>query len=449
MRNKVTSRSPARAGKKERRSVSAPTAFEGPGAPTPAEPAWRPWSIWTIAAGFFFFSFFTRVAPSVMVDDLMRDFVGGAAFVGNLSAFYYYAYTGCQLPVGMTLDRFGPRRALTTAAIVCMIGVLLFAFAATPGPAYVGRTLIGAGSAFAWIGSMKLATAWFPPHRFAQVIGMTALIGMTGATFGQSLLAPAVDAVGWRATQFATAAFAAVLVVLIVTIVRDRPRGVPAPSLRSAGMLRAVGAILAEPQNWIVGLTVAACGAILMAFAGLWCVPFLGAAYGFDRASAADATSMFFLGWAVGAPVTGWISDRTARRKGTILVGGAACFVAVLTLIYVPGLPGWAPYALLAASGFAGSSSVTGFAVVREINRPESAATAMALVNILPMAGAAMLQPFIGWLLDLQWSGVEIAGARHYAVDAYRMAFIPFVVWAVVTVAASLAIAETRGKSRY
>ena len=99
-----------------------------------------------------------------MTNELMRDFVGGAAFVGNLSAFYYYAYTGCQLPVGVTLDRFGPRRVLTTAAVVCTIGALLFAFATSTVPAYVGRTLIGAGSAFAWIGSMKLATVWFPPQ---------------------------------------------------------------------------------------------------------------------------------------------------------------------------------------------------------------------------------------------------------------------------------------------
>ena len=422
-------------------NISDPASGTGP---VQADPRWRPGAIWTIAAGFFFFSFFTRVAPSVMTNELMRDFVGGAAFVGNLSAFYYYAYTGCQLPVGVTLDRFGPRRVLTTAAVVCTIGALLFAFASSPVTAYVGRTLIGAGSAFAWIGSMKLATVWFPPHRFAQVIGWTALIGMTGATFGQSLLAPVVGAFGWRATQVVTAAFGATLAVLIVLIVRDRPAAAPKPEGARLGMLSGVGEVLRNPQNWIVGVTVASCGAVLMAFAGLWCVPYLGVAFGIDRETAATATSMFFLGWAVGSPSIGWISDRTRRRRLTILVGGIACFASALTLMYVPGLPVWSAYVLLAFSGFSGASSVTGFAVVREINRPESAATAMALVNILPMAGASILQPFIGWLLDLQWTGEEIDGARVYAVSAYRMAFIPFVVWAVGTVIASLAIVETR-----
>ena len=246
-----------------------------------------------------------------MTNELMRDFVGGAAFVGNLSAFYYYAYTGCQLPVGVTLDRFGPRRVLTTAAVVCTIGALLFAFATSTVPAYVGRTLIGAGSAFAWIGSMKLATVWFPPHRFAQVIGWTALIGMTGATFGQSsLLAPVVGAFGWRATQMVTAAFGVTIAVLIVLVVRDRPAAVPKPDSSRLGMLSGVGEVLRNPQNWIVGVTVASCGAILMAFSGLWCVPYLGVAFGIDRETAATATSMFFLGWAVGAPSIGWISDR-------------------------------------------------------------------------------------------------------------------------------------------
>src|ERR1043165_7960192 len=82
---------------------------------------------WATGAVFFFYAWILRVAPSVMIDELMRDFTIGAAAIGNLSAFYFYGYAGMQIPVGMLLDRFGPRRLMTAAAAVCATGCVLFA----------------------------------------------------------------------------------------------------------------------------------------------------------------------------------------------------------------------------------------------------------------------------------------------------------------------------------
>ena len=162
---------------------------------------------------------------------------------------------------------------------------------------------------------------------------------------------------------------------------------------------------------------------------------------------AAFATSNFLIGWGIGAPVLGLLSDRLASRRVPILLGGLACFAPVLTLVYLPGLPQWAVYPLLLLSGIGGSASVTGFAVTREIVRPEVVATAMALVNIVPIILSSALQPFIGWLLDLQWTGVLVDGARHYEVAAFRIAFIPLIVLAVATIVAALAIREPKRAS--
>src|SRR4249919_2446784 len=122
---------------------------------------------WLTAALFFGYAWVLRVAPSVMVEELMRDFSVGAAVLGNLSAAYFYGYAGMQIPVGILLDRFGPRRLMTVAAFVCAAGCVLFATGETLTAATAGRILIGASAAFSLVGAMAVAGQWFAPARFA------------------------------------------------------------------------------------------------------------------------------------------------------------------------------------------------------------------------------------------------------------------------------------------
>ena len=101
--------------------------MRAPSTATEDAPRLLPLLGWLTAALFFFYAWVLRVAPSVMVEELMRDFAVGAAVLGNLSAAYFYGYAGMQIPVGLLLDRFGPRRLMTVAALVCAGGCVLFA----------------------------------------------------------------------------------------------------------------------------------------------------------------------------------------------------------------------------------------------------------------------------------------------------------------------------------
>ena len=181
----------------------------------------RPWIVWSVGALFFCYAFFQRVAPSVMVADIMRDFAVTGAVLGNLSAFYFYAYAGLQIPVGVTIDRYGPRRVLTAAALLCGAGSLMFGLAPTIAIAYAGRLMVGAGAGFALIGTLKLCAIWFPPERFALVTGLTTMLGAFGAINGQAPLAAAISAYGWRATLVAAAALAVIIAGLVWTLARD------------------------------------------------------------------------------------------------------------------------------------------------------------------------------------------------------------------------------------
>ena len=139
---------------------------------------------WATGALFFLYAWILRVSPSVIIDELMRDFAFGAAAVGNLSAFYFYGYAGMQIPVGLLMDRFGPRRLMTLAGLGCAPGCVLFALAPTLWVLSLGRFMIGATAAFSFVGAMMVAGQWFPPARFALLSGLAMMLGMAGGVFG-------------------------------------------------------------------------------------------------------------------------------------------------------------------------------------------------------------------------------------------------------------------------
>jgi MFS family permease len=149
--------------------------------PTAAPPRLLPLFAWTTASLFFFYAWIMRVAPSVMVEELMREFAVGAGVLGNLSAAYFYGYAGMQIPVGLMLDRFGPRRLITIAALACAGGCVLFATGTTLATVTAGRFVIGAAAAFSLVGSMVVAGQWFSPARFALLSGAAPSKLPTGA----------------------------------------------------------------------------------------------------------------------------------------------------------------------------------------------------------------------------------------------------------------------------
>lgn len=405
-----------------------------------------PWFVWGVGAAFFFYSFFQRVTPSVMFADLMRDFAVGGAVFGVLSGLYFYAYAALQLPVGILIDRGGPRRVLTAAAALAGLGSLIFASAESLGWAYVGRFLIGAGCSFGWIGALTLIGIWFPPHRFALLSGLTSMLGMAGAIGGQAPLAAAVEAVGWRGTLFGAAAYGAVLATAIWFIVRDRRRpgmGEAAGTV-SVGVIADLGTVVSNRQTWVLAILSATMGVFILAFASLWGVPYMMTAHGLTRTAAASAASMIYVGWAIGAPLLGWFSDRIQSRRIPLLIGTVVAYSSVLAVVYLPGVSVYGAFGLLLLSGFAGGTAIICYATARENNPPHASGATLGFVNMTTMAAGAVFQPVMGWLLDLNWDGEMVAGARLYSVEAYQIAFLVLLASGIVAVVSALLVRETR-----
>ncbi len=407
-------------------------------------PRWLPWLVWSFGPAMFFYAFFQRVAPSIMIDQLMRDLKVGGAVLGNLSAFYFYAYASLQIPVGLLMDRYGPRRLLCFGASVCAGGTAIFALADALGAAYLGRLLVGIGASFGFVGSLKLATSWLPERRFALASGLLMMAGMAGGILGQAPLAALVEWSGWRQAMLGSAVAGFLLGFGIWMLVRDRPPGVPEQTARAGGreLLRGLGRVFRTGQNWLLALTCASMSAPLLAFAGLWGVAWLMQVHGMSRPEAALTASLLLLGWAFGSPIAGWVSDRLGRRKppliGAMIIGG----LCLALLVYAPGLGPALMRALFFICGLCFGTMVVGFALARENNSPEVHGAAFGMVNGATVATGAVFQPLLGALLDLRWDGRMLEGAPVYDPAAYQIAFSALLVFLLLGLMAALALHE-------
>ena len=407
------------------------------------------WLTWGLLASLYFVGYFQRVAPAVMVDELMRDFSIAATMLGNLSALYFYTYAAMQIPSGLLADAVGPRRVATAAAVVAAAGIVLFAQADSLWLAGLGRALIGASVAVAFVACMKLAGHWFPANRFATVTGISLLIGNLGGVLAGVPLSEAVASVGWRSAMLASAGATLVLAAFVWLWVRDDPseRGYASyahpEALNTVAMSprRSLKLVISERDTWLLFFAGGLIAAPVLTFAGLWGVPYLVQVHGLERSQAAGFTTTMLLGFAIGGPLLGALSDRIGRRKLPYLGAALVHALGWVIFLWVDDLSATALYLLFAAIGFSAGGLIIGFAFAREVNHPGAAGTVGGVVNMAVLGFAAIQQSAMGWILDRNWQGAMIEGARIYDAAAYHAAFL----WlGFSALGAVLAVALTR-----
>ncbi len=237
-----------------------------------------PWFICSLGALFYAYEYLLRITPSVMTSDLMGFYHLNHAQMGNLCAFYYYIYTPMQLFVGVLMDRYGPRRLLTMATLCCVIGSALFAISPLFWIAAIGRLLIGFGSAFAFVGVLKLATIWLPKKYFALFSGLATALGMLGAITGDLVLTKLVQFLGWQETMYISAILGIAIAFLIGLFVRDqsqdRKKAISAKIETLDNAIAGLLKIFKNPQMWVAGLIGCILYVPISAFAELWGIPY-------------------------------------------------------------------------------------------------------------------------------------------------------------------------------
>jgi MFS family permease len=396
----------------------------------------------TLGTLFFCYAFVQRVSPSVMTDELMREFAVGGAALGSLSAFYFYTYASIQLPVGMLTDRFGPRKLMSFTAALCALASIAFALSDSLLMASIGRALIGGTVAFAFVGTLAIAGYWFRPAQYAMLAGLLQTAGMSGGIFGQAPLRQLVETIGWRSSMNVLAVVALALAILLFFLVPKRS-GEQKQHGPQPGIMQGLRAVTVNPQTWICSVIGFGMASSMLALGGLWGVPWLNSIHGYSKTEAAGITSMIFVGWAIFSPLFGWLSDRIGRRNIIQKTGAVIVLIALSALIYATPQNTGLLMLLMFVIGAGGSSMTVCFGSVRELNDINYSSTSLGLMNMCIVGSGAVMQPLIGWLLDLGWGGQLLDGARIYSADGYTWAFVSLLATNLAALVAGFFLRET------
>ena len=390
------------------------------------------WTSYTLVVTGYMLAFFHRMAPAAIATDLQQSFHASGAALGALAAAYFYTYTVMQIPVGVMADTLGIRKIVAIGAALAGVGSLLFGMADSLAVATIGRILVGLGVSSMFISLMKLNSVWFHDRHFGTVGGMSILLGNLGAVLAATPLVWAVTHTSWRNVFVAVGIFSIVLAVLVWLFVRSHPGEAGLPSMRELegkeshpvhqghwfdGLLKVMKNRATWPGFWPnLGI-----GGTLFAFAGLWAVPYLRDVHGMERSVAANHTALLLFFFAIGAMLSGMLSDRLGKRV-PVLLGGIGLYVLCwLPLVFAWQLPGSLSYPLFALMGLGASGFTLSWASVKEVNPPALSGMATSVINTGGFLGAAILQPLVGWAMDQGWDGKLLDGARVYSGHDYQI----------------------------
>lgn len=358
-------------------------------------------------------SYFYRSANAVIAPDLSGEMGLDAGQLGLMTSLFFATFAAMQLPLGVGLDRWGPRWVTPGLMLVGAGGSLLFAVAPSFLPLATGRALIGVGMAGVLMGSLKIFGHWFPPHRFATVSGLLVGIGSLGALLAATPLAWLNQGVGWRAVFLAGALLTAIFALAIMIGARNAPPGETWRSTGAgAGSLRQV---FAHRGFWrIVPLNFLLAGTLL-SFQGLWAGPYLFDAVGLNEIAAGNVLLWLGVGATIGYAASGWLADRFGLARVLRLA-------ALLFLLCQIGLALRPPVALVAALyfffGFGGGFNVMLMAHARRLFPATMTGQVVTAVNLFGIGGTFLLQ----WWLGLVIGAFPRDAAGHYPPEAYATA---------------------------
>lgn len=381
------------------------------------------WLILGCALTFYLYEYILRASPGVIANELMSDFSISAGSVGFLIAFYYFAYVPLQIPCGVITDKFGPRKVVTTSALLCIIGSIIFAESTSVYFAQIGRFLIGAGSACAYICSLKITSVWFDKSKFAFIAGISMMIGTFGGIFGGAPFAHLANAQGWRNAMIIAAVVGSIIAVLAWSIIRDKPKS--KKSIPHEGkLLDGLKIIAAKPQNWLIGLYSLMMFLPLCVFAELWGTPYLMQRFGITNETASYGGIMVLIGYAIGCSVSSKLSDYWKSRRKVMSLSVTYTFIGFAAVLYWPNASFHTVLGLMFFSGIAAGFSILYFTAVQESNPVKYSATSVGFTNALCMTSGFVFQPLLGKLIDYSWDGnFNEAGVPIYALKDYQFAF--------------------------
>ena len=398
---------------------------------------------WLLVAVYYFYQYALRSAPSVMMPELTNAFGVNALGVSAIVGMFYYGYSPFSLVAGTSMDRFGAKRVIPIGAAVVGIGALLFS-TGNAAFANIGRFLQGAGGAFALIGAVYLITKNFPASVAASLIGATQMFGMAGGSAGQFLVGPIIkNGVSWdRFWIYAGCLGLIISAVLLILLPKETPKASTSGSGAFATLLRSLGKVFRNPQSLLCGFISGLLFIPTTILGMTWGVRFLQEARGREYEAAVTLAAAVPLGWMIGCPLLGFISDRLGRRK-PVIFGGTIMLLAIVAWVLFGNPEILRGHTIGILMGIASGAAMLPYTVIKEANPPELGGTATGVVNFLNFTFSALLGPVFGARL------VEMPkGDTSLALAHYQAGFRPLLYGIVVALILTFFLKETGSASR-
>lgn len=365
------------------------------------------------AAGYFL-SYLLRNVNAIIAPELIRDLAVSASDLGLLTSAYLFAFGAFQLPLGILLDRYGPRRVEVVLLLIATGGCVLFSFGHDLQVLAIGRALIGLGVSACLMASFKAFSEWFPVERLASLNSAVMAAGGLGALAATTPLAWALQLAGWRGIFLALA----VLSVAVAAGIFSTPARPAAGNIETLDkQMRAVGGLLASPVFWRFAPQSAMVSGGFMALQGLWAVPWLITVNGYTRDAAAFHLLLVSVAMLVGFLILATSVEPLARRgmpPDRILVIGIGVGVGVMALIVADV---GATHLLWFVLGLVFSISNLSYALLSEYFPASLSGRVNATLNVAVLGGAFGLQWGIGILID------ALGTAGFSPREAFRLAF--------------------------
>lgn len=363
-----------------------------------------------LAAGYFL-SYLFRNVNGVIATDIMRDLGIGAGALGLLTSVYFLTFAAAQLPVGVLLDRFGPRRVQCALLLCAGAGSLVCALPAGLPGLLLGRALIGLGTAGGLVAGLKASAEWFPRERLPLVNGALVMCGGLGAFAATWPVEYGLSRTDWRGLLVLLAIAAAGIAVAVRLIVPGREAARPVQQ-GAAVRLRDVAS---DPRFQRFAPLSASCFGSVLAVQGLWAGPWLADVDGLSRAEVASDLACMAVVLIVAAPLWGALTQRLRGRLPLAQVGAGACALLMATECAVLTTTGFTSVAAWCLFAVFGGMTVLSFSVVADVFPSAAIGRANAALNVLHIGCSFAVQLGIGQIVAL-WDPV----AGHYPAVAYK-----------------------------
>lgn len=365
----------------------------------------RRWIIYLICCLLFTFSQFYRSSIAVISPNLVEDFKLDTEDLGLISAAFFYAFAVMQIPVGLFLDRVGPRALVAGFNLVAVAGAAMFAFGESAAALIVGRLLLGVGMACNLMGPLKLITTWFSPLYFATLSAIFVSMGTAGNIAAATPLVWLTELFGWRTTFLLFALSNLTITILFYAVARDQPDDTPVshPStdaaIRLTDVMRGMGQLFSRRDYWLISMGTFFRYGIYASVQALWAGPFLMIAMGRSQMMTGNLLLAMSIGLIIGSPLCGWVSDSVLRSRKVVIVAGLVIMAGILIILAIlpvdTGL--MVLFALFFGFGFSSSTGQIMYAHIKERMPLEKAGAAMTGINFFTMAGVAFFLHGLGW----------------------------------------------------